>query len=291
MRAIILFAFMAAFGLSFGVMIPNGECLNLTVLNETDNSTWNETYCAGNATIIYNITENITYNVTNVTNVTVVQCNATNATMWANSTATFNNATVTCLSNFTVIINNTIYMNATVPSAYCYQNIKQTMGYLEVFRNDVCNITITSPSDKCTPCAVCQTCPTCPTCAVCQECAAPRICEECNNETFIYQANACTAQLAELNTSAKNYAYELAVERNKSSQYLSLEQLTEQKSEEAAEPINTTLQVLFFGAVAGFVVWRIKIAGHASSQPFPRENSVENIERLKQYAEEKLKED
>jgi hypothetical protein len=182
----IFYAALMLVGCSFAFTIPNGECQNFTLFNATDNSTLNETICAGNATIIYNVT--------NVTNLTVVQCNATNATLWANSTGTFNNATISCLFNVTPPItctNTTTYVNVSVPipTNYCNQNTSRTLGYLEVYRNDVCNITIISPANatpSCpaclpyqyyTPCETCRTCETCPSCPAPVECAPPRICE------------------------------------------------------------------------------------------------------------------
>jgi hypothetical protein len=118
-------------GLAFAdIVIPAGTCQNFTLFNESDNSTSVQSICAENATIIQNITENITYSCPEVTmtmyanstrtvnNVTVTCignttfqevpvpfCNATNGTLWANSTGVFNNATVTCLGNLTVVEN------------------------------------------------------------------------------------------------------------------------------------------------------------------------------------------
>jgi uncharacterized coiled-coil protein SlyX len=202
-------------GCSFAFTIPNGECQNFTLFNETDNSTNLTEICAGNATIIYNITEN-------VTNITVQECNATTATLWANETGTFNNATISCLFNITPPVectNTTTYVNVTqnvsvcnfttsitpttseqrlqnitgldvriaaIPATYCYQNTMRAMGYLELYRSDVCNITITSPVNNatcpaavtCLPFQYYTACQSCETCEVCHECATPRICAE-----------------------------------------------------------------------------------------------------------------
>jgi hypothetical protein len=202
--------------------IPNGECQSFILFNETDNSTLNESICAGNSTIIYNITNvtNVTVvNVTNVTNITVLAgCNSTNITMWANSTATVNNATIACLGNLTTIQNITV-VNATIPINYCYQNVNNLMGYSGVYRSDVCNITIISPPNISVagclpyqyyvPCPVCTACAACAECPAQRECAAPRVCEpsfigelrECNNTLLL--------SLAELNTTKEDYAHQI----------------------------------------------------------------------------------
>jgi hypothetical protein len=219
----IFYAALLLVGCSYAFTIPNGECQNFTLFNGSanlsDNSTlpyYNETWCAGNATVIYNMT--------NVTNLTVQGCNSTNATLWANETGTFNNATISCLFNVTppVVCNNTAtYVNVTqnvsvpfcnysanvtattsdqwitavdglnihilpIPQSYCYQNINRAAGYLEVFRNDVCNITVTTPATTtacpaavtCLPYQYNTPCQSCTTCEVCKECAAPRVCAE-----------------------------------------------------------------------------------------------------------------
>jgi hypothetical protein len=210
-------------GCSFALTIPNGECQNFTLFNETDNSRLNESICAGNATIIYNIT-------TNVTNTTIVQCNQTNATLWANDTITRNNFTVSCLfnitppticnnttlnvTNITVVVNNS---SCTIPTNYCYQNVNRVAGYSEVYRSDVCNITVISPANisvaGCLPYqyyAPCQVCTACAECPAQRECATPRICEpslagellDCNNSLII--------ALSDLNATKEDYVHQLA---------------------------------------------------------------------------------
>jgi hypothetical protein len=212
-------------GISHASIIPNGECVNFTLFNATDNSSYLEEHCAGNATIIYNITNVTVVNVTNVTNITILAgCNATNLTLWANNTTTINNATVTCLGNLTtiqnvtvVVVNNTTVVNATIPTNYCYQNVNNVMGYSGVYRSDACNITIVSPPNisvaSClpyqynVPCLVCAACAECP---AQRECAAPRVCEpsylgelrDCNNSLAI--------SLSEQNATQENYIHQLA---------------------------------------------------------------------------------
>ena len=213
-------------GCSFALTIPNGECQSFTLFNATDNSSYLEEHCAGNATIIYNVT--------NVTNLTVQGCAPINATLWANSSGTWNNATISCLFNITppVICNNTtlnvtnitVVVNnssCTIPTNYCYQNVDITMDYLSVYRNDKCNITIKSQANvtscpaaiACLPYQYYSPCPVCTACAECpaqRECAAPRICEpsylgelrDCNNTLAI--------TLADINATADNYAHQLA---------------------------------------------------------------------------------
>jgi hypothetical protein len=211
---------LAFIGASFALTIPNGECQNFTLFNETDNSTLNESICAGNATIIYNITNvtNVTVvNVTNVTNVTIVtSCNVTSAVMWANSTLSVNNATILCLANSTTVVQN-VTVNATIPINYCYQNVNNIMGYSGVFRNDMCNITIVSPPNisvaSCLPYQYNVPCPVCAACTECpaqRECATPRVCEpsylgelrDCNNSLAI--------SLSEMNATQENYIHQLA---------------------------------------------------------------------------------
>jgi hypothetical protein len=164
-----------------------GNCTTLQIFNESanlsDNSTlpyYNQTWCAENATIVQ-------------------ECNATNATLIANSTGTFNNATVTCLENSS--INRTVYVHDTVnntvnacnftdtitptgsdqvranvsglsitikaiPSTYCYENVNQNLSGLQLYRSDKCNTTVVCQPTVVNQTVV-QTCPACPTCQSC----------------------------------------------------------------------------------------------------------------------------
>lgn len=180
-----LFMVGCSFAINTTYNITAGSCLTDIVSNDT--------YCAENATIVYNVT--------NVTNVTTVTCNATNTTLWANSSITINNQTVECFTNTTIVYQNqTVYVNVTqnvstpIPANYCYENILiNPMSYQQVFRNDRCNITAIAPPNASqsicpapvtclpyqyyTPCQTCEVCAACETCEVCQECAPPRVCQ------------------------------------------------------------------------------------------------------------------
>lgn len=87
-------------------LLAAGNCTTLKIFNESANLSdntispyFNQTWCAANATQQYNVT---------------------NATLWANSSGTFNNATVSCLANVTTVYQNqTVYVNQSV--LYCPQ--------------------------------------------------------------------------------------------------------------------------------------------------------------------------
>jgi hypothetical protein len=161
-----VFLLLLAGAASAELTLPAGTCQNFTLFDEGTNSTLNETICAENATVVQNITyscpevtmtmyANSTRTLNNVTvtclgNTTIQEvpvpfCAPTNATLWANSTEVVNNATVTCLGNLTVVEN--ITQNVT----YSCPEVSMTM--LANSTRTINNATITCTSNASSVCS------------------------------------------------------------------------------------------------------------------------------------------
>lgn len=209
-------------------LIPAGNCTIVPVFNFSanlsDNSTApysNVTYCAQNLTVDsgnYTLWVNSSHlfnngslnvsclgnlSITVVNNTTIQQCNATSATMWANSSLVINNAAILCLGNMTtqnvtnVIANCSLNLNVTptssdqvfsdsnqnysvrvsaIPSNYCYQNVNQQLSGLGIYRSDITNTTvickvnadqligIQCPTPQNVTCPAAPACPEAPNC-------------------------------------------------------------------------------------------------------------------------------
>ena len=169
------------------VNVINTTVQNTTVLNIT--SVINTT--VQNITSVVNTTvQNTTVlNITSVINTTVQSCPVVNQTIWANSSTTQNNATITCLSNAHVevivqnITNTTSPCNLTlnitpsatpytyfnleknislnvsaIPPEWCLENRVETYSEIAIVRSEKANNTFYfTPS-----CPVCAQAPQCP---------------------------------------------------------------------------------------------------------------------------------
>lgn len=287
-------------GCSFAFTIPNGECQNLTILNETDNSTLLTEICAGNATVVYNIT--------NITNITVVECNATSATLYANSSGTFNNATITCLTNSSSspvgekCTNTTIYVNQTVNQTvfvnnetFCKENVNiNPMAYQQVFFSSKCNITIVAPANQttCPACPTCQACTAClpyqynAPCAVCEtcpqarECAAPRVCAEDNQTAKLLLASLQNQSVEDM-MKINNLTVQLKAKQELLDGAKSIPTTVNAAVTTATEPVNTGVEAML---AAVFVVGCFSIY-KARERRTPQLPKILTEDRIKSLAE------
>jgi hypothetical protein len=283
---------------AWAVTIPSGQCQNFTLFDEMGNYSYLGEICAENATIIQNITifENITYNITQ--NITVQQCNATNATLWANSSGIFNNATVLCLSNISSIIN-TISCNFSsnitpseseqrltnvsglditikaIPQNYCYQNAFQELNSLGIYRNDRCNTTVICRANvsECPVCEVCGTCPepiACPACETCQSCenAAANAVYNCNQT--IWGAGGYIEQLRIKDETAAQKSAALA----------EVEKSIDKKVDDKTGNINDTLMMMMLAGIVGLGAWVAKTRTAINTGKYGKAISADEAEKL-----------
>lgn len=218
----ILFILLIFFGAA------HADLFNVTGTCITDNLS-NSTYCGDNSTIaIFNITDNITYNITNTTIISIAACNITNTTLTANSSFEIplnltENATISCVTNssqitvhvcnftqsftpsFTAQSVNSDGVNvsiAAIPESFCYQNVSLNLTNGGIYLSAATNVSVICSSGVSANCPVCETQVACPAQIVC-----PTQAEDC--AYIISQNQLCDANLQQCQFNASNCAVQL----------------------------------------------------------------------------------
>ena len=294
-------------------VIPAGDCQNLTLFNATDNTSYIEEYCAENATIL---------NITNVTNTTVQNitqnyyCPVLSLTMWANSTQTINNATISCFGNATVqnfttvnITNITENISAcnfsanitptaseqrlnnitgldvrvsAIPTNYCYENRNETASGLAVFRSDTCNNTFFCQPPRCEV----QSAPV--SCPVCQDttttsCPEPVACPE-SIECPVPDYSNYTSQINELSNSIygeSGYSWQLQQKATALADCQNNSMVLDAKIKQATGDVSNQWELALLTALAMGAFWLFKTRQHPEPSRFHAAVTKDKIDEIK----------
>jgi hypothetical protein len=313
------YVFLAFIGIaSAQVYIPIGECNTYELLNgsnetvcalipamleislnasDANNSSFINTTRGVSVSCVGNTTTQIisiinTTNITNVTNITYF-CPPVSLNMYANSTTTINNATISCFGSV---------VNTTIPTNYCYENVLiNPTDYSQVYRSDKCNITVVSPPDKpatsqCLPYQYLSPCviPPGESCPAAEPVPCTSTCPEC---PFCPNAEPLRTAIMEANNTIISLSEKLNRTQNELDSKATIAEIIKQEVKDTTSPLlasmesqnemNTNIAALIvFGGIGLLAAWKfVSVKGVVNSTyPANTEDSIAaKLDRLDKY--------